>query len=736
MQITLNFRNGKTKWLNCALLLVLANILVFQSFIGFSNPSFAYLNYNTRGGQIVREIDEDSQNSFPVRWKSTSETTDDPEAYFPNFLYYSVEIANALIDYLYDNVSGGFYVSAGVNWEPSSVNHLKRTYDNAQAILALLKLSDAVINEAERNFALEIAIETGNCLIRDLYDNNVGGFYIASNNQYKKPGVNAKAIQALLALYETTENQSYHEIALDAQEFLDSHAWKGNYGYYDYLLTHYGLTATENPSPNDPFDPGSVRVDHNALMGDVLLNLYQVENDEEYLAKAIQIFDFLNETCRDAKTGLFYDGLDSKKDVVNPSSVDIFTNSLILSFLAHLYNSTEDIRYYYDFMYLINIVMLDFWDSRYGGFYATYSSDESIQRDEKKYTERLFYGIRALDEAFKVTNKDIFYNIILDIVEFLNNKLYDQNHLGYYQITNADGSVGSDYWNNKFSVTQALSVYELANLWMYSKPGVLNAIWSPSNPRPQESVTVTVAASDSDGISDVLFNYTLDEAPYELIDMEPSAKVGGLYNLELPSHKEGTKIGFYIIVNDTLGNQVVRGFYEILWRHDVWAPHIAEVGFDPSTEIIPGAEFSIVVTAIDVPVQGEVQSVRMYYHLPETTEESVSLNKIGPHLWKVNFPNGLYLVGTYAYYFEAIDDRGNYGYGQSGAFQILAPLQPVPISFIVLVLAVVLVGIPGGLYGYVELKKKSARRTLKSMRAERYQRRKGRRARRGVKSVK
>jgi mannose/cellobiose epimerase-like protein (N-acyl-D-glucosamine 2-epimerase family) len=684
---------------------------------------------------VVREVDGESHDDIPLQLKLTSETADDPESYFPNFLYYSVEIANALIDYLYDNVSGGFYVSAGVNWEPSSVNRLKRTYDNAQAILALLKLSDAVISQAERDFALDIAIKTGNCLIKDLYDNGVGGFYIASNNQYKKPGINAKAIEALLALYESTGNQSYHDIALGAQEFLDSYAWNSE-GYYVYLLSHYGVTASENPNLNDPFDPGSIRVDHNALMGDTLLNLYQVENDEEYLTKAIQIFDFLNETCRNTDTDLFYNGLNSKDEIVDPASADIFTNSLVLNFLAHLYNTTEEIRYYYDFMYLMNVVMLDFWDSRFGGFHATYSSDESTERDEKKYTERLFYGIRALDEAYKLTNKDIFYNIILDVVEFLNNKLYDQSHLGYYQITNADGSFGSDYWNDKFSVTQALSIYELANLWLYSKPGVLNALWSPSNPRPLEPVTVIVAASDSDGIANVFFNYTVDDAPYELLDMKPSSIIGDLYNISLNAYDAGTKIRFNIIVNDTLGNQVVRGFYEILWRHDVWAPHISEVGFDPSPEIILDEEFSIVVTAIDVPVQGSVKSVRLYYHLSGASEKSVSLTKIGPHIWEVNFPNGLHLAGSYAYYFEAIDDRGNYAYLQSGTFQVLAPLQPVPISFIVLVLAIVLVGVPGGLYGYVEVKKKSARKTLKSMRAERYHKRRGRRNRRGVKSVK
>ena len=82
-----------------------------------------------------------------------------PEAYFPNFLYSSVITANALIDYLFDDENGGFYRSTGEHWSEATTITEKRTYDQAQAILALLALSQAVINETQRDYAIEIAIQ-------------------------------------------------------------------------------------------------------------------------------------------------------------------------------------------------------------------------------------------------------------------------------------------------------------------------------------------------------------------------------------------------------------------------------------------------------------------------------------------------------------------------------------------------------------------------------------------------
>ncbi|MHA2238502.1 MAG: AGE family epimerase/isomerase, partial [Candidatus Hodarchaeales archaeon] len=150
---------------------------------------------------------------------------DDPEIIFPTFLYTSIEIANLLIENLYDNNSDGFYFSSDEQWQNSSINPEKRSYDNAQAILALIKLADAVINQTEREFALNIAEKTATGMVNNLWDPDFGGFYISPGDRYKKPGIHGKAIQAFLSLYEVTGNSNYRDVAIETLDFIDTAAW-------------------------------------------------------------------------------------------------------------------------------------------------------------------------------------------------------------------------------------------------------------------------------------------------------------------------------------------------------------------------------------------------------------------------------------------------------------------------------------------------------------------------------
>ncbi|MHA1976378.1 MAG: glycoside hydrolase family 76 protein [Candidatus Hodarchaeales archaeon] len=662
----------------------------------------------------------------------------EPEAYFPNFLYYSKEIANAMIDHLYDNVSGGFFTSKDQHFQESSVNTEKKTYDNAQAILALLKLADAVINETERDFALEIAEKTGSFMLSELYDTIFGGFLTSQSVRYKRPGIEGKAIQALLSLAEATGNQTYQDYAISTFNFIDQNGWNSTHGYYYYILSHSGFLPVTNPSPEDPYVPWAPRADHNAIFGDALLDLYRIDSNITYLTKAQQIYDFFNSTCRNTTTGLFYTGLNSTNGVVDPSSADIFINSLMLEFLSHLYNVTEDTDYYDDFFLLLNTVLLNFWDQRYGGFHATFSYIDPDLRDVKKYTERQFYGIRALDEAFKLSNNELFYNLILDILEFLNDKLYDNPHGGYYQLINEDGTEGIDsFWKDKFTVTQSLSIYALSNLWLYSKPGVLNALWSPSAPRPQDPVTIFIAAFDKDGISNVLFNYSLNDDPYQIVEMIPNERVGNMYNTSLDGQFDGTRINFNVIVNDTKGVQVVRGNYFFLWQLDIWPPQVLEIGFSPSLEIPVHKEFSITVSAQDIPTQGYVKYVRMYYHRSGQAEKSLPLEHIDVHIWSITFPDGLSTPGTYSYYFESIDHELNVGLSPFNFFYVLGHQESTPFELVIGLVVVGGIFIPAGLYTYVEYKKKGARKTLKGMREVRYRTRStgklNKRAKRGTK---
>lgn len=714
---------------------VLGSIL--PSFAFFSGITFPLYKKTIRSEMSWNlEFETDQKTSLPIKLDELAENA--PEEYFPNFLYFSVEIANALIDYLYDNVSGGFYTSMDEHWQESSINTEKRTYDNAQVVLALLKLSDAVINQTEQDFAINIAENVGNFLITELYDETNDGFFISQSNQFKKAGIQAKAIKALLALFERTGNDTYYDKAIKAFNFFDNHGWDNTAGNYVYILSQNGEIAASNPNVFDPYDPASKRVDHNVLMGDALLDLYQIESNEEYLIHAKRIYDFFNITCRNTSTGLFYTGLNSTNKVIEDDSSDIFINSLVLEFLAHLYKVTEDLKYYDDFFTLLYTVLLHFWDNRYGGFYASYSYLDPEFRDEKKYTERQLYGIRALDEAYKITNNSVFYNLLLDVVEFLNDKLYDHIHTGYFQLINNDGTPGADSsWNSKYTVTQSLAIYSLANLWLYSKPGVMNAMWLPSTPLAYEdSVTIVVAAFDADGISNVLFNYSMNDGPYQIVKMVPNSLVGNMFNTTLKAQSEGTIIDFNIIVNDSLGNQLVRGSYSFLWQVDEWPPQILEIGINPGIEIPIHTEFTVAVSAQDIPLQGDVKFVRMYYHRTGELEESIALEKIDQYIWAVVFPEGFPIPGTYGYYFEAIDHRGNFAYNSINYFYILGHLEkPFPFEMVIGVLIILLIFVPAVLYTYVEYKKKSARKILKTRRETRYQKGKGKRNNRGTKRI-
>ncbi|MFX1248475.1 MAG: AGE family epimerase/isomerase [Promethearchaeota archaeon] len=722
MNRTLNIRPKVKKWLTYSFLSVLLLITVLSSILPFSTLNILSSDNESTNQKFFQNLNGEpiKENSIDLKLEEFTQDTDS-EAYFPNFLFYSIEIANLLVKNLYDNDSNGFYFSTNEQWETIAINTEKRTYDNAQAILALIKLAEAVISQTERDFALNIAEKTINGLLTNLWDPDFGGFFTSTSDRYKRPGIQAKAIQALIALYKATGSSTYLNMAIETFNLIDKWTWDETNDYYIYMTSHSGSPLLENPNPLDPYEPRSLRVDHNALMGNALLDLYRVDSNVIYLTKALQVYDIINTTCRNNVSYLFYTGVDSTRKLVYPDSetTDLFINSLVLEFLANLYNVTENPNYFDDFFQVLYSVLLHFWDNTYGGFIATNSYIDSDLDDTTKFTERQFYGIRALDEAYKLTDNNIFYNFILDTVEVLNTKLYDQVNGGYYQLTNADGTQSDDpSWKNKFAITQSLAIYALANLWMYSKPGALNVLWSPSVPRPQDKVTILIAAFDSNGISNVFLNYSINNGDYILKEMIPHF-IGNMFNTTLSNispNSNGTTVDFNIIITNTLNIQTVRGEYSFLWQIDKWPPEVQEIGFIPGIEIQVHEEFSIIVSAHDVPSQGEVKYVRLRYHREGQPEKSQLFERIDTHIWKITFPDGLPEPGTYAYYFESTDFNQRTSFGHTDFFFILGqPASPqLPLSSIIGVMVVIGIFVPAGLYTYVEYKKKSARKTLKT----------------------
>ncbi|MFX1511440.1 MAG: AGE family epimerase/isomerase [Promethearchaeota archaeon] len=652
-----------------------------------------------------------------------SDSQEDPEVYFPNFLFYSIMLGNALIDYLYDNETSGFYRSTNEYWTPESLLKEKWTYDQAQAIRAFLKLSKALLNESQIEYAIQIATETANYMIQNLWDNESGGFYMNDQgSRYKLPGIQGQAVMALIDLFKVTGNQTFLEIASECLNFMNSNGWDSANGGYYYILSHIGDIATTNPFENIPYEPDSKRVDHNVLMGKALLEYHKVSSDSLLLSKAIDVYQFINSTSRNSTTSLFYTGVDINNETVEPSYADIFIQSQVLDFLAQLYEVTGNSTYYDDFFTLIKNVIYYFWDDQFGAFFATYSYEGIEANDKRKFTERQFYAIRALDEAYKLSNNSAYYNLILNVFEVTNEMLYDNIHEGYYQIATQEGqSINPSIdpsWRYKYTVSQALAIFELANIWLYSKPGVLNALWSPTQPRPQDNVKISVAAFDSDGINNVILNYSLNNEPYKQIEMDPDPNVGNMYYTIFTSQLNGTKMNFNINVNDTFGNIAVRGSYFFLWQQDVWSPHVEQLAIEPAYEVNVHTKVSMTVFAQDIPSQGSIADVYIYYHEQGKTEQVRELISTSGTIWTIEFPDGFGEPHNFVYYFVAIDDQENVGYSAIYSLIIYGEKVVFPLTSVILVLFVVVILVPMGLYVYVERKKKQARRKIKSIRIE------------------
>ncbi|MFW9915107.1 MAG: hypothetical protein ACFFGZ_05805 [Candidatus Thorarchaeota archaeon] len=659
---------------------------------------------------------------------------DDPELYFPNFLFYSKQVANALVDYLYDNVSGGFYRSTSEQWLEQDIDKTKYAYDQAQAILAFLKIAEAVYNDTERDWAIQMANQTANYMITDLMEPAFDGFTSSTiEGVYRRGGIQGKAIQALAELYRVTGNQTLLNIAESCLAFMNDYGWDSDGRGYYYILNHIGSIASQNPAANDPYSPSAKKADHNAIMGKGLLDLYEITNDSAYLSRAIETYRFLNSTCRESETRLFFTGVDSNNKVVEPSHVDVFVNCLVLEFLSELFAITDDSAYRDDFESLLYAVLLSpgFWDHQSAGVYATYSLDTFSGMDTKKYTERQFYLLRALDEAFRITGDEGYYNIILDVMEFLNDNLYDSYHEGYISLATREGVIAETSWRDKFTVIQALAIYELANLWLYSKPAVNNAVWSPSNPRPTDDVTVTAAAFDVDGLAGVMCNYSIDKGPYQLATMEAHAQVGNLFTIPFKGRSNGTTVSFNIIVNDSLGNSFVRGEYNFIFLNDIWSPYVEEVLIEPERVVDVNTEVTTYVYIQDIPSQGRILSASIYYHRADETErfDRLIATSEGGY-WTFEFPEKLDTPETIVYYYEAIDDSGNIGFSPDYAIQIKGEKSELPILPFVFGAFILVLVVPAGLYFYVDQTKKGAKKKLKSIRMKKKMRGKKRGTRR------
>ena len=73
----------------------------------------------------------------------------------------------------------------------------------------------------------------------------------------------------------------------------------------------------------------------------------------------------------------------------------------------------------------------------------------------------------------------------------------------------------------------------------------------PVAPRPDEVVTVTVAAADPDLVTQVQLHYSVDADPFQVIEMTQNDE--GFYSAEIPGQNRNDIVQFYVSAVDSLG---------------------------------------------------------------------------------------------------------------------------------------------------------------------------------------
>ena len=102
MPESLSLHYNRKEWLTYSFLLLFI--------IGTFLPSLTTVTTTSEGNPtdlltlspVTEGLNPVVENQFASSLKVSETSQEEPEAYFPNFLFYSIEITNAMIDHLYD----------------------------------------------------------------------------------------------------------------------------------------------------------------------------------------------------------------------------------------------------------------------------------------------------------------------------------------------------------------------------------------------------------------------------------------------------------------------------------------------------------------------------------------------------------------------------------------------------------------------------------------------------------
>jgi hypothetical protein len=231
----------------------------------------------------------------------------------------------------------------------------------------------------------------------------------------------------------------------------------------------------------------------------------------------------------------------------------------------------------------------------------------------------------------------------------------------------------------------------------------------------------------------VYLNYTAttgESTTSDIIELESNPEAGGVFNNTFGHLNDSTTVNFYIIANDTLGNDFIVGVYHFIVRADIWEPAIILRQIYPD-EVYGGDDIILEFGTYEYPLHSVTTMCRLSWKVNTGFYEHLNMTLVGIEendlVWHANL--GVFSGGdVISYYAEVFDESGNVGVSNFYRLTILGGVTFVsPLVAWQVVATIGLISAPGAGFAYIWSRKRYAREQQRVLKKE--ARKRGRRKR-------
>ena len=261
---------------------------------------------------------------------------------------------------------------------------------------------------------LDMALKTLDGMHEGIFDKVDFGFFRYSVTQdWKMPhyekmlDTNAGLLRNYAVAYQITKEERYKKIAEETLRYINKFlSDQKNGGFYGSQGAdeEFHLSKPEGrKSKQQPYIDKTIYTDWNAMMISSYLKAGGILNDKKTTEFAIKTVDFILEKCYNKKNGLFH-YFDGKPGINGLLSDNVY----FLNCLINTYFITKNKEYLKNIKEIVEFILKNFYDSKYGGFFDRMLNEEdlgTLKHRDKQFLENSFSAIVFLRLYF-LTKED------------------------------------------------------------------------------------------------------------------------------------------------------------------------------------------------------------------------------------------------------------------------------------------------------------------------------------------